>query len=46
MEWAEVSGRLEASGIRVNPPMAGWWRIVTHRNVDSGDVNRLLGALE
>jgi threonine aldolase len=46
MEWAEVSRRLEASGIRVNPPMAGWWRIVTHRNVDSGDVNRLLGALE
>ena len=46
LEWAEVSARLDVSGIKINPPMAGWWRIVAHRDVDSGDVSRLLRALE
>jgi len=46
MEWAEVSERLDASGIKINPPMAGWWRIVTHRDVDSADMGRLLAVLE
>ena len=46
MEWAEVSARLDASGIKINPPVAGSWRIVAHRDVDSGDVSRLVGALE
>jgi threonine aldolase len=44
--WPEVEARLDASGIKINPPLAGWWRIVAHRDVDSGDVSRLLKALE
>ena len=44
--WPEVEARLVASGIKINPPLAGWWRIVAHRDVDSGDVSRLLRALE
>jgi threonine aldolase len=44
--WPEVEARLDASGIKINPPLAGWWRIVAHRDVDSGDVSRLLRALE
>ncbi|MEX1134103.1 MAG: GntG family PLP-dependent aldolase [Acidimicrobiia bacterium] len=46
MDWAEVSARLDASGIKINRPLAGWWRIVAHRDVDSRDVSRLVGALE
>ena len=46
LEWAEVSARLDASRIKTNPPMAGWWRIVAHRDVDVSDGHRLLGALE
>ncbi len=46
MEWAEVSARLDKAGIKINPPQAGWWRIVVHRDVDSGDVSRLLKVLE
>jgi threonine aldolase len=46
MEWAEVSARLDGAGIKINPPLAGWWRIVAHRDVDSDDVGRLLQALE
>jgi threonine aldolase len=45
MEWPEVSSRLVAAGIKANPPLAGGWRIVAHRDVDSGDASRLLGAL-
>ena len=46
MEWVEVSARLDGAGIKINPPIAGWWRIVAHRDVDSDDVSRLLQALE
>jgi threonine aldolase len=46
MEWAETSARLDGAGIKINPPLAGWWRIVAHRDVDSADVSRLLRALE
>jgi threonine aldolase len=46
MEWVEVSARLDGAGIKINPPLAGWWRIVAHRDVDSNDVSRLLQALE
>lgn len=46
MTWDEVSGRLAAAGIKANPPQAGVaWRLVTHRDVDAGDVDRLIGAL-
>ncbi len=45
MEWADVAERIARSGIKANPPIAGHWRLVTHRDVDSGDVARLLEAL-
>lgn len=45
MDWPEVADRLRESNIKVNPPLRGGWRIVTHRNVDSEDVDRLFAAL-
>ena len=45
MSWDEVAGRLRSHALKVNPPMAGLWRIVTHRNVDFADVERLVSAL-
>lgn len=45
MSWDEVSDRLRSNGLRVNPPSGGKWRIVTHRDVDEADVDRLVGAL-
>lgn len=45
MTWEEVQSRLGAAGVASNPPMAGSWRIVTHRDVDSADVDRLMSAL-
>jgi threonine aldolase len=46
MDWAEVRSRLDAAGIKSNAPIAGGWRIVAHRDVDTSDVDRLLGALK
>lgn len=43
--WEEMKQRLEGAGVKVNPPMGGGWRIVTHRDVDAGDADRLLGTL-
>lgn len=43
--WDEVAGRLDGAGIKVNPPLKGKWRIVTHRDVDDSDVERLFAAL-
>lgn len=45
VDWAEMKERLTAAGIKVNPPIAGGWRIVTHRDVDGGDVERFLAVL-
>jgi threonine aldolase len=45
MEWDDLAGRLAGAGLKANPPIAGHWRLVTHRDVDSGDVARLLEAL-
>ncbi len=45
MEWAEVADRLDKANIKANPPMKGGWRIVTHRDVDESDVDRLFAAL-
>ena len=45
MSWDEASNRLRTSKIRVSPPKAGSWRIVTHRDVDAMDADRLIGAL-
>ncbi|HEU5113005.1 MAG TPA: beta-eliminating lyase-related protein, partial [Acidimicrobiia bacterium] len=42
IEWPEMKERLDGAGIKVNPPLGGGWRIVTHRDVDSSDVERLL----
>ncbi len=44
--WPEASPRLTAAGIKVNPPLIGGvWRLVTHRNVDRDDVDRLVKAI-
>lgn len=45
MPWEEVSSRLTAANIKVNPPIKGGWRVVTHRDVDASDVDRLFTAL-
>jgi hypothetical protein len=36
---------LTKANIKVNPPIRGGWRIVTHRDVDQTDVARLFAAL-
>lgn len=43
--YADIADRLAAAGILVNAPFAGTWRLVTHRDVDQADVDRLLAAL-
>ena len=45
IEWPEMKARLDGAGIKVNPPLGGGWRIVTHRDVDASDANRLLSTL-
>ena len=45
LSWPEIAARFEAGGIRANPPFGSTWRLVTHRDVDDEDVNRLLRAL-
>jgi threonine aldolase len=45
IEWPDVEGRLQAGNVKVNPPIQGRWRIVTHRDVDSSDIERLFAAL-
>lgn len=45
LEWPEVASRLAERGTRVNRPLQGWWRLVTHRDVDAEDVARLVDAL-
>jgi threonine aldolase len=45
MSWEEVAARLGADGLKANPPLAGNWRIVTHRDVDATDAERLIAAL-
>jgi len=45
MPWSEISAKLGEAGVRANPPLVGGWRLVTHRDVDRDDVDRLLAAL-
>jgi threonine aldolase len=45
LDWNEISSRLSAAGVLANAPFGKWWRLVTHRDVDGGDVDRLLAAL-
>lgn len=46
MSWEELRGRMDEARILVNAPFGKWWRLVTHRNVDDADVDRLIAALE
>ncbi len=45
MGWPEISARLESNAIKANVPRGGEWRLVTHRDVDGSDVDRLAAAL-
>jgi threonine aldolase len=45
MPWTEIKAKLDAAGIKANPPLVGGWRLVTHRDVDKTDVERLLTAI-
>ncbi len=45
MPWPEVADRLSRAGLRANPAMGGAWRLVTHRDVDAADADRLVAAL-
>lgn len=45
LEWSEAADRLAKERIQVNPPIKGGWRVVTHRDVDEADVERLFSAL-
>jgi threonine aldolase len=45
IDWPQMKERLDGAGIKVNPPIAGSWRIVTHCDVETNDVERLLGVL-
>ena len=38
-------GRLPAAGIKINPPIGGVLRLVTHRDVSTDDVDRLIDEL-
>ncbi len=42
--WAPVRARLKESGVVVRDPFAGTLRLVTHRDVDDADADRLLTA--
>jgi len=45
MDWADVADRLTQANIKINAPLKRGWRIVTHRDVDAADVDRLFAAL-
>ncbi len=45
LSWEEIQARLDSAGIRANSPRGGVWRLVTHRDVDGSDVDRLVTAL-
>jgi threonine aldolase len=44
--WPEIADRIASAGVKVNPPLIGGvWRLVTHRDVDRADVDRLVKAI-
>jgi threonine aldolase len=45
IDWPAMKDTLDKAGIKVNPPFGGSWRIVTHRDVDDDDVDRLIDVL-
>ncbi len=44
-DWPEMSERMRRDRILVNPPFGDLWRLVTHRDVDDSDVDRLVEFL-
>jgi threonine aldolase len=42
--WAAARSRVKQAGIVINKPFAGSLRLVTHRDVDEADVDRMLAA--
>ena len=45
LEWEDVAARLRRQRIVSSAPFGEMWRIVTHRDVDDADVERLIAAL-
>lgn len=45
MSWDDVAARLKSANVKVNSPIQGNWRVVTHRDVDESDIDRLFNAL-
>ena len=45
VSWEDMKSRLDGAGIKLNRPIANSLRIVTHRDVDAADAERLLGTL-
>ena len=43
--WQEIAERARADRVRVLGPIGGMWRLVTHRDVDIADVDRLVRAI-
>jgi threonine aldolase len=43
LEWRAA---LAEQGIKINPPFVGVLRLVTHRDVDREDVDRLVASLK
>lgn len=40
-----IASSLDRAGVRANRPLMGGWRLVTHRDVDAADVDRLVEAV-
>ncbi|MFV1960510.1 MAG: low specificity L-threonine aldolase [Acidimicrobiia bacterium] len=45
ISWPELSDRLDGDGIKTSAPISGAWRVVTHRDVNAEDVDRLVTQL-
>jgi threonine aldolase len=45
ISWPELSDRLDDAGIKASSPNSGKWRVVTHRDVNAEDVDRLISAV-
>jgi threonine aldolase len=45
ISWSELSDHLDGAGIKTSAPIGGAWRVVTHRDVNADDVDRLLSAV-
>ena len=46
LEWEEVASRMRRQKILTSAPFGDLWRIVSHRDVDDSDVERLVTALK